>query len=174
MNTQILFDKIYNETYQNVLKYVICECSNIEDVKDIMQNIYINLYKKITDNTNINNINSYVMGIAKNKVKDYYRFKYKNKLISLFSKEINILDKIPSEEDIEKEIIKSENIDLIWDYLKNKKVVISKIFYLYYYLDLSIKDIAKELNITESNVKHYLYRTLKELNIYLEKSDKYE
>ena len=174
MIKQTLFDKIYNDTYQTVLKYVICECSNIEDVKDIMQNIYINLYKKILDKTNVDNINSYVMGIAKNKVKDYYRFKYKTKLNSIFTKEINILDKIRSEEDIEKEIIKSENIDFIWNYLKRKKVIISKIFYLYYYLGFSIKDISKELNITESNVKHYLYRTLKELNIYLEKSDKYE
>lgn len=28
-----------------------------------------------------------------------------------------------------------------------------------------IKDISKELKISESNVKHYLYRTLKELNL---------
>lgn len=163
------FDEIYYETYQIVLKYIICNCSNIEDVKDIIQNTYLDLYKKIIDNTQINNIKSYTLTIAKNKLKDYYRFNYKQKFISLFSKQDNIelTDKIPSEEDIEKEIIKCEDIDRIWKYLSKKKAIISKIFYLYYYLDLSIKEISKELNITESNVKHYLYRTLKELNTYL-------
>lgn len=170
-----LFDKIYDDTYQDVLKYVICKCSNIEDVNDIMQNIYVDLYKKIS-NTNIDNVSSYIMGIAKNKVNDYYRFKYKNKLISLFSSkhEKELLDKIPTEEDIEKEIVIKENIETIWKFLKNKKAIISKVFYLYYYLGLSIKEISIELNINQSNVKHYLYRTLKELNIYLEKSDKHE
>lgn len=175
MVDQTLFDKIYNDTYQKVLKYVICKCSNIEDVKDIVQNIYIDLYKKLST-TNIVNIDNYIIGIAKNKVKDYYRFRYKTKLISLFfsNEEKEILDEIPTEQDIEKELILKEDIDLIWKYLRKKKVIISKVFYLYYYLNLSIKEISLELNITESSVKHYLYRTLKELNIYLEKSDKYE
>ena len=170
-----LFDEIYNDTYQTVLKYVICKCSNIEDVNDIMQNIYVDLYKKIS-NTNIDNINNYIIVLAKNKVNDYYRFKYKNKLISLFSskQEKELLDKIPTEQDIERELIIKEDLELIWSFLKKKKIIIAKIFYLYYYLGLSIKEISTELNITESNVKHYLYRTLKELNIYLEKSDKYE
>jgi len=170
-----LFDKIYADTYQDVLKYVICKCSNIEDVNDIIQNIYVDLYKKIF-NINIDNINNYILGIAKNKVNDYYRFKYKNKLISLFSskQEKELLNRIPTEHDIEKELIIKEDLELIWEFLKNKKVIIAKVFYLYYYLGLSIKEISIELNITESNVKHYLYRTLKELNICLEKSDKYE
>lgn len=51
----------------------------------------------------------------------------------------------------------------MWDFLKNKNVVIGKVFYLYYELDMTIKEISKELNISESNIKHYLYRTLKEL-----------
>ena len=38
------FERLYNETYTSVLKYVVCNCSNIEDVKDIMQNIYIAVY----------------------------------------------------------------------------------------------------------------------------------
>ena len=37
---------------------------------------------------------------------------------------------------------------------------------------MSIREIAKELNINESNVKHYLYRTLKELkNVVKQRSE---
>lgn len=42
--------------------------------------------------------------------------------------------------------------------------MIAKIFYLYYAEDITIKDIASELKLSESNVKNHLYRTLKELN----------
>ena len=33
------FSKIYDETYNDVLRYVVCKCSNISDVEDIIQNI---------------------------------------------------------------------------------------------------------------------------------------
>ena len=169
------FDELYDKTYNNVLKYVICNCSNIEDVKDIVQNIYLELLKVIDKKNTINNHKSYIMGIAKNKVKEYYRFNYKAKIISLFSKkeDIDLMDTIPSNIDIQKELITKEDLQFIWNYLKNKKVIISKVFYLYYYNNLSIKDIAIDLHISESNVKHYLYRTIQELkNILKEKGDK--
>lgn len=162
------FDEIYYKTYNNIVKYVVCNCYSIEDVKDIVQNIYFDLYKTLLKNNNINNIDFYLFKIAKNKINDYYRFKYKTRFVSMFTRDDkNVIDEIPSEVDIEKEVILGENIDEIWNFLKHKKVIISKIFYLYYYNDMSLKEISCELNISESNVKHYLYRTLKELNTYL-------
>ena len=109
------------------------------------------------------------MGIAKNKVIDYYRFNYKNKIVSLFSNKegIELLDQIPSDYDLEDHFIKETDLKIVWEYLKKKKVIISKIFYLYYYEDYEIKEIAKVLNISESNVKNNLYRTLKELKTLL-------
>lgn len=56
------FDKLYNESYKNILKYVICNYSNVEDVEDIVQNVYVDLLKKI-NKINIDNGYAYVMGI---------------------------------------------------------------------------------------------------------------
>lgn len=36
---------------------------------------------------------------------------------------------------------------------------------------MNIKDIGIELNISESNVKHFLYRTLKELKFIMKNGD---
>ena len=41
-----IFDKLYNKTYKDILKYVVCNCSNTEDVKDIIQDIYVAILKK--------------------------------------------------------------------------------------------------------------------------------
>ena len=163
-----LFDELYYKTYSDVLKYVICHCSNMEDVKDIVQNIYLDVLKRLKRN-DFPIYPAYIMGIAKNKVRDYYRLNYKVKIISLFLKikdqgEVSLIDTIPSEINIESQIIRKENIQLISKYLKKKKVIIFQIFYLYYDQDYSIKEIANELQISESNVKNYLYRTLNELN----------
>lgn len=167
------FNNIYNDTYNNVLEYVICNSSNISDVEDIVQNIYYSVYKLIKKN-NKEITKNYILGIARNKVKDYYRFKYKHKEVSFIDeeKEEDYINNIPSEEDIENEIIKTDNINVIWDFLKNKNIIISQIFYLYYKLDYPIKEIANKLNLTISNTKHYLYRTLKELNKYIESEEK--
>lgn len=159
------FDKLYYDSYDYILKYVICNCSKITDVDDIIQNIYLELYKALIKNKDVDNYKTYIYGIAKNKVKDYYRFAYKDKIISFFSGREEIVDynDLPSSVNIEKDYITKENINQIWDFLKGKKVIIFKIFYLYYDCGLNIKEISKELNLTESNVKHHLYRTLKEL-----------
>ena len=162
------FDRLYYDTYQDVLKYVVVNCSNIEDVKDIVQNVYLEVLKKL-DNKNIQMNKTYIIGIAKNKIKDYYRFNYKAKILSLFSsikddKDNNLIDTIANDINIEKIVIKNQDINFIWKYLKKQKPIISKIFFLYYYMDYNIKEISLELNINESNVKNYLYRTLNKLN----------
>ncbi len=121
--------------------------------------------KKIQKEVVFNNENAYIMGIAKNKVNEYYRHKYKVKIVSLLAnkndEEFNI--DIPDSFDLELDYIKNEDINIIWDFLKKKKIIIFKVFYLYYYEDLSIEIISKALNISQSNVKHYLYRTINEL-----------
>lgn len=167
------FDELYYSSYQDVLKYVVCNCKDIDNVKDIVQNIYLDVLKKIRKGNSYQINKAYIMGIAKNKVKDYYRFHYKVKLISLFSPkndmdDISLIDTIPMDYNLEDELVKEEDIKFIWNYLKKKKAIISKIFYLYYYMNFDIKGIANELHISESNVKNYLYRTLKELKCLLE------
>lgn len=160
-----IFDKLYNESYQSVLKYVICNCSNVEDVKDIIQNVYLELLKILEKDKIFDKDTSYIIGIAKNKVNQYYRFNYKAKIVSLFSKkdDISLIDVIEDDIDLSEEAIKKDDIEFIFNYLKKKKIIVSQIFYLYYYCDMSIKSISEELNITISSVKYYLYKTLKEL-----------
>ena len=167
------FDKLYNDSYQTVLKYVICKCSNIEDVKDIVQNIYLDLLRKLDKDKSFDIDISYVMGVAKNKVNQYYRFNYKVKIVSLFSKQddISLIDVVSSEVDLSKDVIRKDDIEFVWDFIKRKKIIVFKIFYLYYYCDLTIESISKELNITISGVKYYLYNTLKELKLIMKERE---
>ena len=160
------FDEIYNLTYLSVQKFVICKCSNIEDVNDIIQDIYLEVIKNIEKLDKVANIEAYILGIAKNKINKYYGLLYRFKTLSIFSltnQDKEFVDNIPDENDIETIIIKNADIDFIWDFLRNKRVIISKIFYLYYNAGYTIKEISEYLNLNESYIKNSLYRTLKEL-----------
>ena len=160
------FNSIYDKTYNQVLKYIVCKGSNIEDVNDIIQEVYLEVYKTIDKNKKIDDFEKYIIGIARNKVKKHYTLLYRLQTIPLFNnknEDTYLIDTLKSDINIEKIIIQSDNLEKIWNYLKTKRIIIQKIFYLYYELDLTIKDIKEELNVGESYIKNCLYRTLKEL-----------
>lgn len=160
------FEEIYQSTYKRTLKYIICKCTNIEDVNDLIQETYVELYQNLKKrNLKIENMEAYIIGIAHNRIRKYYGKKQRNKVISIpFNEEISENEKeLQSDINLERDIVTKENVQKVWDYLKNKNRIIAKIFYLYYGMDCKISDIARELEMTESNVKNNLYRTLKEL-----------
>lgn len=163
------FEKIYNDTYNRTLKYIVVKCNNIEDVNDIMQDTYLELLNKIKRNKleKVENIENYILGIASNIIKRHYTKKKKENIISYDDEENSVELLISDDFDLEENIITKENVDKIWSYIKGKELVIIKIFYLYYGLGLKISEIAQELEIGESNIKNKIYRTLKELKKYL-------
>ena len=65
--------------------------------------------------------------------------------------------------DIELDFITKENVDKIWRYLNSIDINIAKIFYLYYILDMTFKEISENLELNESTVKTKLYRALKNI-----------
>lgn len=160
-----IFNEIYETTYKNTLKYVLLHCNNLDDVKDLVQDTYLDFYKFLNkkDVSRIENIDKYIIGISKNVLKKYYYSKdKKNNIISLYQKEDNEIE-INSNVDIELQFISSENVKEIWEYIKCKDVKIAKIFYCYYHLDMKINEISFEMNLKESTVKNYIYRTINEL-----------
>lgn len=162
------FERVYYKTYDDVLKYVVCHVSSIQDVSDIIQDIYLAVYKKIKKEIT----KEYVLGIAKHKLKDYYRFSYKRKENIL---DTDNIENISDDVDLLNLVIDQDQIDFVWNYLSDKKSIIGKVFFFYYYENYSLKEIANILKITESNVKHYLYRTLKEIkNVLRKESDTFE
>lgn len=162
------FNEVYISTYNDVLRYVICKCSDINDVNDIIQDVYLDFWN-ILDNKSVevSNVKKYLLGIANNKIKHYYTSLNKRKTISIFSKNddgIELIDSIKSDIDIEQIILTKSDWKRIWNHLKTKKNKdIPKVFYLHYKLELTIKEIAKELDLNESYIKNLLYRTLNEL-----------
>ncbi len=163
------FNDIYDNTYSDILKYVIIKCHNINDANDIIQETYLELWKILNKKElSDKNIKSYLIGIAINKIKKHYSLLVRVKTISLFQKndkDIELIDTIEDNFNIEDVIIKHDDWDFLWQFIKHKKNQdIPKVFYLYYKEELSIKEIAYKLKSSESYVKNLIFRTLKELS----------
>lgn len=154
------FENIYNKTYQTLLKYLVCRCQNLDDVNELIQDTYVELYHTLERKKHIKlaDETAYLKGIAQNVLKKYYRRRYQE------IAHINPTEIEPTEDfDVEADFISKENVEQIWNYLNTKDVLVSKIFYLYYSMGLKISEISEELGINQSSTKNYIYRTLKEL-----------
>lgn len=158
------FEEIYNSTYNNTLKYVVCKCSNFDDVNDLVQDTYVELYNilKKKQKIYIENCQSFVIGIAKKKIQKYYGLLYRLKNHNVYQAENEEID-LPDDFDLEAETVKKLNAEAVWNYVKSKNIKVIKVFYLYYCTEIKISQIAKELSMSESNVKNILYRTIKDI-----------
>lgn len=159
--TEEKFEEVYKGSYPYVLKFVIIKSFDIDIVNDIVQDTYVEFLKKVkkSKSIEIDNIGSYICGIAENIIKRRCCGKKLNIVSENFEDNIVLEDGTVIEDDF----ITKDNVAKIWDYLKKKDIITLKIFYLYFVLDMKISSISKELNISESNVKHRLYRTIEEI-----------
>ena len=165
------FEKIYEKTYNGVLKFAVVKCNNIEDINDIIQDTYLELLKIVKKKKilEIENINNYIFGIENNIVKRHGYKKKKDNVVLFYNDENNLNKNLEDNFDLEANIINKNNVEKVWDYLRKKDLVTTKVFYLYFALGLKIPEISKELEIGESNIKSRIYRTLKEIKKYLGK-----
>ncbi len=167
------FNEVYNGTYKNTLKYILLHCNNLDDVKDLVQDTYLDFYKYLSKKKikKIENIDNYIIGISKNVLKRYYHSKEKEQKYISIHKDDCIDTELVSDEDLEMQFISKENVEEVWKYIKSKDIKIAKIFYCYYHLDMKINEISYEMNLNESTVKNYIYRTIKELQQIFEKEE---
>jgi len=128
---------------------------SFEDKEEIFSDTFFILWKN-RNRLNINvSLNSYLAGITKNLIKEKYR-----KLKSFY-------DIAELENNISNSVNMYENDrELIFDVeqkIKRLKDIDMKIVNLFYYSSMSIKDIAKILNISELNTKTRLHRIRKKI-----------
>lgn len=169
-NVTSYFNKIYDSTSQKALAFITAKCGNNEDIGDILQETYMELYSVLLEKgcDFIDNDEAFVINIAKRKIYKHYSSLEKKKddlSLSVFTNdngEVN-LDITPDEFDIEESVCTSELIEEISNTIKTKSKEIQKIFYLRFSLDLPINEIAELMETSESNIKNKLYRTIKEL-----------
>ena len=156
LNIEKLIDQYYGYVYMIVKNAKSINISD-EDVEEIISDTFFAIWKNSSYLNAETQIKPYLVGIVKNMLKkknktiniDDSILEYENKIIDYFN-----IDKITEERE------QNKKIKVILSNLKPEEY---KAFIMFYYEGKKIKDIAKEINLTESNVKVILHRVRKEM-----------
>lgn len=160
------FNQIYDANYNSVIKFVITKVRNLDDVQDIVQDVFVELYQILGRKGADYIINPEALLIKIAKTKLYRHYSLMDRMMNRLSirKEEEIPeDFIITDREIDSKLDNRFVIEDIWKIIKSKSIDIQKVFYLYYYLDMPIREISKLMKMGESNIKHKIYRTLEEI-----------
>ena len=156
-------DKIVDDfsPYVNtIIRNTVYNNLSNEDKEEILLDTFFVVWKRNEEGYRIENLSAYISGITRNLIKE----KLKKRKLSLDLEQIeNSLDFSYYESYLEE----IEKIEEVCNKIKNIKPDELKIFNMFYYSNISIKDIAKELRLSESNIKTKLHRTRKKIRKYL-------
>lgn len=151
-------DKIIDDFYGYVyiiVKNGVSVSITDEDIEEIISDVFVAIWKNSRNLLKITEIKPYLAGIAKNLIRNKYRNTELN--LSISDYEENLVDTC----NIEKITEENEQNKVIFNTLKAVKTKEYEIFIMFYYEAKSVKEIAKVLNLSTSNVKTILHRTRK-------------
>ena len=165
-----LFNKLYDETFVELRKFIAIKCSDISYVSDILQETYLEFFSIIQKKgpSYVENNRALLYTIAKRKVYGFYFSKAKFKTIVLPSGTNEDKDEYPDVElqsidDTEATVLTKLESQRIWLIISTYPKDIRKIFYLFFYEDMTHSQIAEALHYNLSTVKNKLYRTINEI-----------
>lgn len=154
-------DKIvddYTPYIKTIIQNMIGNNLSVEDKEEIISDTFFVLWKRYNENYAINSLSSYMAGITRNLVKEKLKSQKHNTSVSIDKYE-NLIEY----SNIDTYSEERDEINELYKNIKSLKTIDIKIIKMFYYSTKSIKDIAKELNISEINVKTRLHRIRKKI-----------
>lgn len=140
---------------------------NYSDAEECENDTYIAVWNSIPP-TRPNVFSAFLSKIVRNisiNRYEYNRAKKRNSEYDLILSELE--DCVASTASVEETYVAGEIASYIDDFLKTQKQETRVIFVRRYWYADSVKDISKRMKISESKVKTVLFRTRKELQLYL-------
>jgi len=148
------FSKKASQVKDGLYVYAIGMLKNNEDAEDALQNTLLNAYEHLDDLKFTEKFKPWIYRIMTNEC---------YKILSKRKYDVDIDDF-----DVAQEMNTSiEEQMTLWDAVNKLKLDYRKVVILFYYEDMSIKSIAKVLDITEAAVKKRLSRAREMLKDYI-------
>ncbi|MBU5214466.1 sigma-70 family RNA polymerase sigma factor [Heyndrickxia oleronia] len=155
------------DQHGNYLKRLIYTyVKDLQKTEDIIQEVFIKFYKNLDRFEGRSSIKTYLYRIAVNESKNYLK--------SWHYKKLEITEKInlwKNRESVEVEYIQKEQLQYISEIVINLPVKYREVIWLFYYVELSITEIANVLNCSPNTVKTRLARGRKLAKLTIEESD---
>lgn len=160
-------DELYNKYNNQLFRWCLTKANNYNDAEELLQEINYQLAVAFSRETLIIDEERFIWKVAYytwcKKVKEYTSNK---NAVSLTSELENTIK--DNTIDVLKQVEMTEIKDLLLKHISKLDIISRKCIILYYYEDLSIKEIANTLKMKDNLVKYYLYKSRKKLRKELE------
>ncbi len=142
-----LFNTLYEKYFQRIWRYVYYKTGNREDTEDLMQEIFIKVWKGLDKFEGRSSYYTWIFRISMNTVYSFFRKMRFKKFIPL-----EMVD--------EKHFAyhKNEKKEKVFEKMKLLPKELKEILELYYISNFKIREISEMLNIPEGTVKTRLKR----------------
>lgn len=159
INKKLDLDKIvddYTPYVRTIVQNMVSNNLSEEDKEEIIIDTFFILWKRYEENYTIKSLSSYMAGITRNLIRE--------KLKSLkYTIDIEQCKNLAEYSYVDIYSQEREEVNQLYKKIKELKEDDIKIITMFYYSNKSIKDIAKELNISEVNTKTRLHRIRKKI-----------
>ena len=150
------FEKVYEQTHRSLIRYAIVHLDDPTDAEDALQNVYVDFYRRIQQygHFDILSPEAFLIKMLKREIIQNYKERERRRL--RFVDEIKE-DRIPEEpfEDVVMDRALAEEI------FRNAKALpkeMYRTFVLYYGYEMSVSEIASQLDVSKEAVKSRLLR----------------
>lgn len=155
---EVILDGLMKKHGQDLLRLVHSYVNNRQLAEDLTQDIFVKCYKSLHTYKGKSEVKTWLWRIAINHCKDYLKSWYnKNVIISENEKMTAIAQKGSVEQ-----TVKKDEDETIASAVMNLPIKYREVIYLYYFEELSIKEIALLTTVKENTIKTRL-RKAKEL-----------
>lgn len=164
--TKPVFDDVLEEYYRYILKFVAKQVTNIEDAKDLTQEIFIKAYNNYSKfDSKRASVKTWLFAIANNHIINFWKSSYFNKR-STFEFDF---EQLQSSDDVLESIIQEEDVKIILTLMKktlNKRNF--RIMNLYFFSELSTLEISEILTMNQKTVSNVISLSIKKIKEKLE------
>ena len=145
-----LIDEIMNKYGQEVLQLVYSYVNNKEVAEDLTQDIFVKCYKSLHTYKGNSNLKTWLWRIAINHCKDYLKSWYNKKVIVT---EDESAYTFVQHDSVEQTVIQNAEDSRLASAVMSLPIKYREVIYLFYYEELSIKEIAIVIDVKENTIK---------------------
>nr|WP_233269890.1 sigma-70 family RNA polymerase sigma factor [Heyndrickxia camelliae] len=140
---------------QDILRLVFSYVENEAIAEELTQDIFVKCYKSLHTYRGKSTLKTWLWRIAINHCKDFLKSWYNKKVINTGEE---LLNNKPSNEAVEQTVIQKEEEGQLVSTLMDLPIKYREVIFLFYYEELSIKEIAMMTEVGENTVKTRLRR----------------
>ncbi|CAH2716028.1 ECF RNA polymerase sigma factor SigW [Neobacillus rhizosphaerae] len=165
---EILFNEIMTRYGQDILQLVFSYVRNKQLAEDLTQDIFVKCYKALHTYKQNAKLKTWLFKIASNHCKDYLRSWYFRKVIAT---EKMAEMTVSSGQNVEQAVLEHEEEQTIANAVLKLPMKYREVIYLFYFEDMSLKEIESVLDVNQNTVKSRLKRAKSLLKEELEDLD---